>query len=204
MFVDRIVEISAEFKETLSENGARGRNAMGPSHQREIVVYIFSGCATRFFFMRAVIGEEGMPFRFSDSKEVDIDQLLELYRSADWAKNRTAEEADAVLSHSSLVFTLWEEERLAAFARVLTDFIFRAAIYDVIVHPRVQRKGVGRALIDKVLTYPALKKVPVFHLLTRDKRAFYEKLGFVAAQERGYSAMILVRNNEKNKGAPLK
>lgn len=138
-----------------------------------------------------------MRFKFSDSKEVDIAQLLELYRSADWARNRTAEEAAAVLSNSSLVFTLWEGDRLAAFARVLTDFIFRAAIYDVIVHPDVQRKGVGKALLEKVLTYPSLKKVQVFHLLTRDKRAFYEKLGFVTAEEREYSAMIFVRNDEK-------
>ncbi|HZR46720.1 MAG TPA: GNAT family N-acetyltransferase [Candidatus Manganitrophaceae bacterium] len=138
-----------------------------------------------------------MPFRFSDSKEVDIAQLLELYRSADWSKDRTAEEAETVLANSSLVFTLWEGERLAAFARVMTDFIFRAAIYDVIVHPRVQRKGVGKALIYKILTHPSLKKVPIFHLLTRDKRAFYERLGFVTAQERDYSAMIFTRRNER-------
>lgn len=138
-----------------------------------------------------------MAFRFSDSKVVDIPQLLELYRSADWSKERTAEEAETVLANSSLVFTLWEGERLAAFARVMTDYIFRAAIYDVIVHPRVQRKGVGKALIYKVLTHPSLKKVPVFHLLTRDKRAFYEKLGFVMAGERGYSPMIFTRTDEK-------
>ncbi len=138
-----------------------------------------------------------MPFRFSDSKEVDLAQLLELYRSADWSRDRTAEEAAAVLANSSLIFTLWEGDRLAAFARVLTDFIFRAAIYDVIVHPDIQRKGVGKALLYKVLTHPSLKKVPVFHLLTRDKRAFYEKLGFVTAGERGYSAMIYLRDDEK-------
>jgi N-acetylglutamate synthase-like GNAT family acetyltransferase len=138
-----------------------------------------------------------MPFKFSDSKEVDIPQLLALYRHADWSKNRTAEEAEAVLSNSSLVFTLWEGERLAAFARVLTDFIFRAAIYDVIVHPDVQNQGVGKSLIYKVLTHPSLKNVPVFHLLTRDKRPFYEKLGFTAAPDQDYSAMIYLRKNEK-------
>lgn len=140
---------------------------------------------------------EIMPFKFSDSKEIDLAKLLELYRYAVWAKDRTEEETKAVLSNSSLVFTLWEKERLVAFARVLTDFVFRAAIYDVIVHPDVQRKGVGKALIYKVLTYPALKTVPVFHLLTRDKRQFYEKLGFVTAPERDYSAMILIRNDDK-------
>lgn len=138
-----------------------------------------------------------MPLKFSDRKEIDVGQLLDLYRCADWSKNRTAEEAATVLANSSLVLTLWDGPRLVAFARVLTDFIFRAAIYDVIVHPDVQGRGVGKALIYKVLNHPSLKKVPVFHLLTRDKRPFYEKLGFVTVQERDYSAMILIRGHDK-------
>lgn len=140
------------------------------------------------------------PLRFSDSREIDPNAVLELYRFADWSKDRTLEETRQVLTGSSLVFSLWEGPRLVAFARVLTDFIFRAAVYDVIVHPDVQGQGVGRALIYKVLTYPSLKKVPVFYLLTRDKRPFYEKLGFVTAQEEGYSSMIFVRRKgEKEK-----
>lgn len=136
------------------------------------------------------------PLTFKDTREIDPEQLLDLYRFADWSKGRTLEETKQVLAQSSLVFSLWEGPRLVAFARALTDFIFRAAIYDVIVHPDVQRKGVGRALIYKILTHPSLEKVPVFHLLTSDKRPFYEKLGFVTAEERGYSAMIFVRRKE--------
>lgn len=33
------------------------------------------------------------------------------------------------------VVSLWEEDRLAAFARALTDFVVRAVIFDVIVRP---------------------------------------------------------------------
>ncbi|MBI3803729.1 MAG: GNAT family N-acetyltransferase [Nitrospirae bacterium] len=137
------------------------------------------------------------PLQFSDSREIDPQEVLALYRYANWSKDRTLEETRQVLAQSSGVFSLWEGPRLVAFARVLTDFLFRAAIYDVIVHPDVQRKGVGRALIYKVLTHPSLKKVPVFHLLTSDKRPFYEKLGFVTSEERGYAAMIFVRRQEE-------
>jgi N-acetylglutamate synthase-like GNAT family acetyltransferase len=137
------------------------------------------------------------PLRFSDSREIDPKEVLALYHYADWSKDRTLEETQQVLSQSSLVFSLWEGPRLVAFGRVLTDFIFRAAVYDVIVHPDVQRQGVGRALIYKILTHPSLKKVPVFYLLTRDKRPFYEKLGFVTTEEEGYSSMIFVRKETK-------
>ncbi len=140
-----------------------------------------------------------MPLHFSDSKEIDVDQVLALYRHTDWAKDRTREETGEILTRSSLVFGLWEGPRLVAFARVLTDFVARAGIYDVIVHPEAQKKGVGRMLIEQMLGHSSLQKVPVFHLLTKDKRLFYEKLGFVTAGERGYSAMIFNREKEKKK-----
>ena len=65
--------------------------------------------------------------RFSDSKEIDAEQVWELYRSADWAKDRTLEETQAILAQSSLVLSLWEGDRLVAFARGLTDFVVRVA-----------------------------------------------------------------------------
>ncbi|HLG22979.1 MAG TPA: GNAT family N-acetyltransferase [Candidatus Manganitrophaceae bacterium] len=134
-----------------------------------------------------------MALKFSDHKEIDVTQVLELYRNTDWAKDRTAEEARRVLSQSSLVLSLWDGERLVALARVLTDFIFRAAIYDVMVRPDAQRKGIGRLLIGRLLSHPSLNEVPVFHLLTKDKRLFYEKLGFLSTDKRGLDAMIYVR-----------
>lgn len=135
-----------------------------------------------------------MSYTFSDNKEIDVRKVTALFRLTDWAKDRTEEETKAVLAQSSLVLSVWENDRLIAMARALTDFVFRAAIYDVIVHPDFQRKGVGRALTEKLLSHPSLKKVPAFHLLTKDKRPFYEKLGFVTTTERGLDAMILIRN----------
>ncbi|MBI5198388.1 MAG: GNAT family N-acetyltransferase, partial [Nitrospirae bacterium] len=84
--------------------------------------------------------------------------------------------------------------RLLGMARVLTDFVVRATLYDVIVRPEVQGKGVGRMLVEKALDHPSLKRVPVFYLLTKDKRPFYERFGFVSTRDRGLEAMILVRD----------
>ncbi|MBI5197749.1 MAG: GNAT family N-acetyltransferase [Nitrospirae bacterium] len=135
-----------------------------------------------------------MPYRFSDSKAVDIDQALELYKCAEWSKDRTREEAETILANSSLILTVWDDGRLLGMARVLTDFVVRATLYDVIVRPEVQGKGVGRMLVEKALDHPSLKRVPVFYLLTKDKRPFYERFGFVSTRDRGLEAMILVRD----------
>ncbi|MBI4714489.1 MAG: GNAT family N-acetyltransferase [Nitrospirae bacterium] len=135
-----------------------------------------------------------MPYRISESKTIDLDQILALYRCAEWSKNRTREETETILAHSSLVLTAWDGDRLVGMARVLTDYVVRATLYDVIVDPEVQGKGVGRMLVERALDHPTLKRVPVFYLLTKDKRPFYERFGFVPAKERGLDAMILVRD----------
>ncbi len=119
---------------------------------------------------------------------------MALYAHAAWAKNRTADETRAALEQSSLVASLWEGDRMIAFARVMTDFIFRAAIYDVIVHPDRRNCGAGKQLIDALLGHPRLARVPIFHLLTRDKRPFYEKRGFVVSSKHGLEPLILTRD----------
>jgi predicted GNAT family N-acyltransferase len=136
-------------------------------------------------------------YRFCDSKEIDPEQVWGLYRTADWAEDRTLEETEAILAQSCRVFSLWEESRLVAFARVLTDFVVRAVIFDVIVHPKERGKGLGRLLMEKLLAHPSLEKVPVFLLLTKDKQAFYTKFGFVQSTEHYVDAMLLIREKAK-------
>jgi len=135
-----------------------------------------------------------MSFRFSDCRAISIDAVMALYAHAEWAKGRTVDQTREAIEQSSLVASLWEGDQMIAFARVMTDFIFRAAIYDVIVHPDRRNFGAGRQLLDALLGHPRLSKVPTFHLLTRDKRAFYEKRGFVLAAQTGLESLILTRN----------
>ncbi len=140
-------------------------------------------------------------YRFCDSKEIDSKQVWGLYRDTEWAKDRTVEETQAILAESSLVFSLWEENRLVAFARVLTDFVVRAVIFDVIVHPDSQGKGLGRLLMEKLLAHPSLEKMPVFFLLTKDKQPFYAKLGFLKSTDYSVDAMLLIREKVRTTSA---
>ncbi len=133
-----------------------------------------------------------MPYSFTDS-DLPAESVWKLYRHANWAKDRTLEETQAVLRQSSLALGLWEGGELVAFSRVLTDFIFRATIYDVIVHPDFRGKGIGKEMIHALLHHPRLASVPVFCLLTRDKRVFYEKRGFVLTSQNGLDAMLFTR-----------
>jgi N-acetylglutamate synthase-like GNAT family acetyltransferase len=88
------------------------------------------------------------------------------------------EQLKKAVSNSQLLITAWEENRLIACARVLTDYVYRAIVFDVIVHLDYQGKGLGRGLMGKVVSHPSLRDVEYFFLYTADKEGFYRRLGW--------------------------
>jgi N-acetylglutamate synthase-like GNAT family acetyltransferase len=88
------------------------------------------------------------------------------------------------------VVHLWEGEFLVGFGRATSDGVYRAMLWDVIVHPRYQGKGIGRQLVGHLLAHPKLAEVEKVYLVTTDQKGFYERLGF---SENGTTTMVLVR-----------
>lgn len=122
-----------------------------------------------------------------DRSRVDLAQLLELYRATWWAHDRSQEQVKRALEHSRPVVTAWEGTALVGFTRVISDLTFRATIWDVIVRPTHQGRGIGKALMHYVLDHPDLKTVTQFLLLTADKHPFYERLGFRSERDMAMS-----------------
>ena len=116
--------------------------------------------------------------KVSSSRKPTVEQLLGLYQHAWWTKMRTASGVRKMLKHTGLVLTAWEGRQLVGFARVITDFTYRAIIADVIVHPGQHGLGIGKTLVQAALKHPKLQGVGGFWLYTTDKQAFYKKLGF--------------------------
>src|SRR5205809_7611632 len=72
--------------------------------------------------------------------------------------------------------------RLAGFARVIADFVYKALVQGLIVDPAYPRTGLGPRLMDEVVGHPRLQDVVHFELYSRpDLVAFYEWLGFTDA-----------------------
>ena len=64
-----------------------------------------------------------------------IKQLSDLYQNEWWSKGRTLEETKICVDSSQICIGLIDEQgNLSGFARVLTDFVFKALIFDVIVY----------------------------------------------------------------------
>ncbi|WHZ27193.1 MAG: GNAT family N-acetyltransferase [Nitrospira sp.] len=121
---------------------------------------------------------------YSHNEPPDASQLLRLFQQAPWAKGRSLDDAKEMLCHTDLTLCAWDGDRLIGFGRVLTDFIYRATIWDVIVDQAYQKQGIGTEIVRRILNHTRLKKVELFWLCTR-RPGFYEKLGFSSKEQTG-------------------
>jgi predicted GNAT family N-acyltransferase len=112
-----------------------------------------------------------------------IQELIRLYQSEWWTKGRTEEDVQQMLRHCDLIVVISETSsgRLVGFARVLTDFIYKALILDVIVDAAYRTQGIGRMLLDCIVQHPALQSVEHLELYCLSELVpFYKRWGFSA------------------------
>ena len=126
-----------------------------------------------------------MMITFSDEKDFDPENLLPLFEQADWAQGRSYEDTKYMLAHSDLALSAWDGHLLVGFGRVLTDFVYRASIWDVIVDRGYQGQDIGREILQRILHHPSLSRVELFWLCTRNKQAFYATMGFSDQEQTG-------------------
>jgi len=98
--------------------------------------------------------------------------------AAFWAKGRNIKDLAIAIANSEPVISVWDKELLIGFARATSDGIYRATIWDVVIHPDYQGNGLGSKLIETVLNHPRMQKVERVYLMTTHQQKFYEKIGF--------------------------
>jgi len=121
-----------------------------------------------------------------------VHQLMELYKHEWWTSTRTVDQTRAILNGSDVAIGLCDEadDRLVAFARVLTDQTARAFIFDVMVAADCRGCGLGRRVVDEVLSHPAVRNVELVELYCRPELVrFYERMGFSSPD----SGVVLMR-----------
>jgi N-acetylglutamate synthase-like GNAT family acetyltransferase len=130
--------------------------------------------------------------RFSDSKaEIDVDRLQELFNlGAFWGQNRKVEDLQTAIENSQVAVSMWDGDKLVGIARATSDGVFRATIWDVVIHPDYRGFGFGKTLVEKLLANSFMCRVERIYLTTTYQQKFYEKLGF---QLNTTSTMVLLR-----------
>jgi predicted GNAT family N-acyltransferase len=116
----------------------------------------------------------------SELSESHIAQLHALYQREWWSKGRSLDQTRRGIQGSQIVIGIVDEsDAVLAFARVLTDYTFKALIFDVIVAESARDRELGRKLMGLVTGHEALRDVRHFELYCLPELVeFYVPHGF--------------------------
>ena len=78
---------------------------------------------------------------------------------------------------------MYEGQRQIGLARVVSDYAIFAYLCDVFIHEEYRGRGLGKWLIETVLSHPDLKGLRRWTLATRDAHGLYRQYGFEALTE---------------------
>ncbi len=124
----------------------------------------------------------GSRLYFSKDRNLDLYELEELCDAVGWSR-RPLRKVKKAIEHSFVVVTMWEVRgsyrRLVGFSRATSDHAFNATIWDVVVHPEFQSRGLGKALMQSIVK--ELRREDISNItLFADPQVvkFYQGLGF--------------------------
>jgi len=114
-----------------------------------------------------------MKIEYRVNTPVPGDALIEVFKSVGWNKD---ENVIVKAFQNSYYVLAYNEEELAGFARAISDDYFYTGIYDVVVKPTYQGKGIAKKMMEDLLQ--KFKGTYFFLTYTDGNREFYEKCGF--------------------------
>ena len=89
-------------------------------------------------------------------------------------------ELEESLKNSWYMLSLYEDDKLIGFGRIISDGIYHALIADLIILPEYQGKGLGSELLARLVKRckkNTIRDIQLFSAI--NKFAFYEKHGFI-------------------------
>ncbi len=112
------------------------------------------------------------------TKNIPPEQIQDLFLAVGW-QYRNRNDIKILLNRSLIVTSAWYEDLLIGLARANSDGLYSATIWDVAVNPKFQNKGIGRLILQTMLTKLDDYGIPLITLYTHwQKKDFYSKLGF--------------------------
>ena len=112
------------------------------------------------------------------AENMRLDDVVRLLRTTYWAGQRPVEKIASSMRHSAC-YGVWleDEQKLAGFARVMSDYATTYYLCDVIIDEAYRGRGLGTALIAHIESRPEYAGLRGL-LLTRDAHGLYAKFGF--------------------------
>lgn len=113
-------------------------------------------------------------------KNLPVEQLHYLFTAVGWSNGPATPDImqnfNIPFINSNLVVSAWEKDRLIGAVRVISDTMFRSVIYDLLVDPDFQNKGIGTDLVKRCIEH-----YPNSNWLVQTEKhiaGFYKRCGF--------------------------
>ena len=109
------------------------------------------------------------------------EHFYELFLTTGWNEKYelSKKELYLALQNSWYCISVFDDEQLIGFGRIICDGVVHALILDVIIHPDNQGKGIGKEVMIKLITKCKEHKIRDIQLFSaKNKCGFYKKLGF--------------------------
>ncbi|MBR5232407.1 MAG: GNAT family N-acetyltransferase [Clostridia bacterium] len=131
-----------------------------------------------------------MDFIIREYTRYASEEILPLYESVGWVNyTNNPQMLENAYRHSLKIFAAYAEDKPVGIIRAVGDGFSVVFIQDLLVYPAHQGKGVGTALLDRMLKeYPDVYQ---FHLLTDNTEKtvqFYKSRGFCMDSDMGCCA----------------
>ncbi|NDC48148.1 MAG: N-acetyltransferase [Micrococcales bacterium] len=109
----------------------------------------------------------------------DFHQVQELYNSVNWlAYTKDSEKLYRALANSHLVLVAYSDQHIVGLVRCISDGEVICYIQDLLVTPSMQRKGIGRALLEELMSQTNVRQTVLMTDNEPRQKSFYESLGF--------------------------
>ena len=113
----------------------------------------------------------------TDPRRLDLDAIHGFLVRSYWAEGIPRAVVARSIDHS-LCFGLYEDERQIGFARAITDRAVVAFLSDVFVLEPWRGRGLGKWLVETVVSVPDLQGLRRWMLVTNDAHGLYRRIGF--------------------------
>jgi GNAT superfamily N-acetyltransferase len=116
----------------------------------------------------------------NDNNRLDVSMIHAfLANESYWVPGISRQSVEKSIANS-LCFGAYSGGRQVAFARVVTDYVRFAHLLDVFVLKEFRGRGLGKRLMNSILSHPELRTIMRFTLGTQDAHGLYAQFGFTA------------------------
>ncbi|MCM3357226.1 GNAT family N-acetyltransferase [Psychrobacillus sp. MER TA 171] len=113
--------------------------------------------------------------------EKHLTDLYQLFQNEWWTKERSLADIKTMIDLSHVTIGLVDQDsgELVGFARAISDGVYRAFIFDVIVKENGRKQGYGFTLMNSLLNHSVIQDVERVELYCPERLvSYYEQFGF--------------------------